>query len=137
MGGFLPPSPAGARDGLVWLGLFTEQRFFPIFALLFGIGFQLLLHSASNRATHPRLLLLRRLLALLVVGLAHHVLLWQGDILTAYAVVGLVVLLPSTWLPRWALAGLAALLTAASVLVAGGSFSLVPGLFLMGSAPSP
>ncbi|WP_433555800.1 DUF418 domain-containing protein [Pseudonocardia xinjiangensis] len=134
MGGFLPPAPAGADDGFAWLGLLTELRFFPIFALLFGIGFQLLLRSASNRAARPRLLLLRRLLALLVVGLAHHVLLWQGDILTVYAVVGLVVLLPSSWLPRWAVAGLAALLIAAAVIAAGGQVSLVPGLFLLGSA---
>ncbi|MEZ0073261.1 DUF418 domain-containing protein [Planotetraspora sp. GP83] len=127
----LPPS--AARPGDAWMGLLAEQRFFPIFSLLFGIGFSLLLESAADRAARPRLLLLRRLLALLGFGLAH-MLLWQGDILTVYAVVGLVVLLPSTWLPRWAVTCLAAALLATSLAVYGGGTALVPGLFLLGSA---
>ncbi|MFD0887221.1 DUF418 domain-containing protein [Streptosporangium algeriense] len=123
---------AGSTDA--WLGLFVGQRFYPIFALLFGVGFSLLLNSAGERTAHPRLLLARRLLALLAMGLAHHLLLWEGDILAVYALVGLVVLLPSTWLPRWAVAVLAAvLLTGVSALTAG-PFSLLPGLFLLGSA---
>ncbi|MDH2425979.1 DUF418 domain-containing protein [Sphaerisporangium sp. TRM90804] len=117
-----------------WLGLLIHQRFFPIFSLLFGVGFSLLLDSAADRAPRPRLLLLRRLLVLLAVGALHHVLLWQGDILAVYAVVGLVVLLPSTWLPRWAVAALAVALVAASLITAGGQLTMVPGLFLLGSA---
>jgi uncharacterized membrane protein YeiB len=71
---------------------------------------------------------------LLAIGLLHR-LLWGGDILTVYAVVGLVVLVPSTWLPRWAVAGLGAVLTVASaVVLAGGGVTLVPGLFLIGAA---
>ncbi|MFF4411629.1 DUF418 domain-containing protein [Streptosporangium sp. NPDC001559] len=122
-------SPADA-----WLGLFVEQRFYPIFSLLFGVGFSLLLNSAGERTARPRLLLTRRLLALLAMGVAHHLLLWEGDILAVYALVGLVVLLPSTWLPRWAVAGLAAVLLTGALVLAGGPFSLVPGLFLLGSA---
>ena len=108
-----------------WLGL-------PIFSLLFGIGFSLLLHSAANRAPRPRLVLLRRLLALLAIGLVH-LLLWPGEVLTSYAVVGLLVLLPSTWLPSWAVAGLAAASIPAA-LIAGGGPLLIAGLFLLGSA---
>jgi uncharacterized membrane protein YeiB len=121
-------------DAYKWLGLLVEQRFFPIFSLLFGIGFSLLLDSAAGRAPHPRLLLLRRLLVLLGMGLLHMFLLWRGDILTIYAIVGLVVLLPSTWLPRWVVAGLAAALIAATLVVLHGGTALVPGLFLLGSA---
>ncbi|MGP3965797.1 DUF418 domain-containing protein [Nonomuraea sp. 3N208] len=108
-----------------WLGL-------PIFSLLFGIGFSLLLDSAANRVPRPRLVLLRRLLALLAIGLVH-VLLWPGEILTKYAIVGMLVLLPSTWLPRWAVAGLAAALVPAA-LIGGGGPLLIAGLFLLGSA---
>ncbi|MEV7005480.1 DUF418 domain-containing protein [Streptosporangium sp. NPDC051022] len=122
-------SPADA-----WPGLFVDQRFYPIFSLLFGVGFSLLLNSAGERTARPRLLLTRRLLALLAMGLAHHLLLWEGDILAVYALVGLVVLLPSTWLPRWAVAGLAVVLLAGALALAAGPFSLVPGLFLLGSA---
>ncbi|MCK2219394.1 DUF418 domain-containing protein [Actinomadura sp. ATCC 31491] len=125
----------GGGDGAeTWLGLLVHQRFFPIFSLLFGVGFSLLLESAGRRTGRPRLLLLRRLLTLLALGLAHMFLLWFGDILTVYAVVGLVVLLPSSWLPRWAVAGLAGVLIVAALVIGAGSYGLVPGLFLLGSA---
>ncbi|MET7327087.1 DUF418 domain-containing protein [Nonomuraea sp. NPDC005650] len=127
-------SEPSASPGDAWLGLLVEQRFYPIFSLLFGVGFSLLLRSAGERTARPRLLLSRRLLALLAMGLAHHLLLWQGDILAVYAVVGLVVLLPSTWLPRWAVAGLAFVFLAVALALAAGPFALVPGLFLLGSA---
>ncbi|MFG1686399.1 DUF418 domain-containing protein [Nonomuraea sp. NPDC049269] len=108
-----------------WLGL-------PTFSLLFGIGFSLLLGSAANRVPRPRLVLLRRLVAMLAIGLVH-MLLWPGEILTKYAIVGVLVLLPSTWLPRWAVAGLAAALIPVSLINGGGPL-LIAGLFLLGSA---
>ncbi|WP_327107026.1 DUF418 domain-containing protein [Nonomuraea glycinis] len=115
--------PMGAWDP--WLGL-------PIFSLLFGIGFSLLLDSAASRDPRPRLVLLRRLLALLAIGLGH-MLLWPGEVLTKYAIVGILVLLPSTWLPRWAVAGLSAALMTVAVISGGGPL-LIAGLFLLGSA---
>ncbi|MFC4117459.1 DUF418 domain-containing protein [Nonomuraea zeae] len=121
-------------DSPDWPGLFIDQRFFPIFSFLFGVGFSLLVDSAATRTTHPRRILLRRLLALLAIGLVHRFLLWEGDILTIYAVVGLLVLLPSTWLPRRAVAVLAAVLLIAPLLFSSGGVILVPGLFLLGSA---
>ncbi|MEV0650619.1 DUF418 domain-containing protein [Phytomonospora sp. NPDC050363] len=100
------PPVAATAGGSPWPGLLVDQRFFPVFSLLFGVGFILLLEAARRRTERPRLILLRRLLILAAIGLAHHFLLWDGDILTVYAVVGLLVLLPSTWLPRWVTAGL-------------------------------
>ncbi|GII19205.1 DUF418 domain-containing protein [Planomonospora parontospora] len=132
-GSAVQPAVTASPDG-AWLGLFVDQRFFPIFSLLFGIGFSLLLDSAEGRVARPRLLLLRRLLVLLVMGLAHMFLLWRGDILTVYAVVGLVLLLPSTWLPRWVVAGSAAVLIALPPILGSNGVPLVPGLFLLGSA---
>ncbi|MFC4564875.1 DUF418 domain-containing protein [Nocardiopsis mangrovi] len=113
-------------DAQPWIGL-------PIFCLLFGIGFALLLDSAADRVRRPRLALLRRLLALLAIGLVH-ALLWRGEILVPYAVVGLLVLLPSTWLPRWAVAGSAAVLVPAALIAGGGGPLMIAGLFLLGSA---
>ncbi|GLW98471.1 DUF418 domain-containing protein [Microtetraspora sp. NBRC 16547] len=126
----------GSAGGLAeeWMGLLVEQRFFPIFSLLFGIGFSLLLESAGGRVAHPRRLLLRRLLILLAMGVAHFLLLWRGDILSTYAVMGLLVLLPSTWLPRWAVAALSPVFFAASWVMHGDRFLLIAGLFLVGSA---
>ncbi|MEQ7127982.1 DUF418 domain-containing protein [Actinopolymorpha sp. B11F2] len=127
----LRPSSTGRAED--WMGLFVVHRFFPIFSLLFGIGFSLLLDTAADRVTRPRVVLLRRLLVLLAFGLMHLLLLWPGDILTAYALVGLLVLLPSTWLPRWVVAGLAVALVVAALLTGDGGITLVPGLFLVGS----
>jgi uncharacterized protein len=108
-----------------WLGL-------PIFSLLFGIGFALLLDSAVRRSSRPRLVLLRRLGALLAIGLVH-MLLWSGEILTDYAAIGILVLLPSTWLPRWAMAVLAAALILTAMVFSGGGPLLIAGLFLLGA----
>ncbi|OLT07328.1 hypothetical protein BJF90_14490 [Pseudonocardia sp. CNS-004] len=108
-----------------WLGL-------PLFSLLFGIGFSLLLDSAAGRVSRPRLVLLRRLLALLAVGLVH-MLLWPGEILNRYALIGMLVLLPSSWLPRWAAAVLSPVFVTVAVIGGGGPL-LIAGLFLLGSA---
>jgi uncharacterized protein len=127
-------SGVAASFGDLWPGILVDQRFFPIFSLLFGVGFALLVRSAETRTPRPRVVLLRRLLALLALGLAHMFLLWRGDILTVYALAGLVVLLPSTWLPRWAVASAGAAVVVASLVWSGGPFTLVPGLFLLGAA---
>lgn len=129
-----PVLTATADDPKPWLGLFVYHRFFPIFALLFGIGFALLVESAAARTARPRIVLLRRLSVLLAVGLAHFFLLWQGDILSTYAVVGIVVLLPSTWLPRQVVAALSAAFLVAALALGDGRFLLVAGLFLLGAA---
>jgi uncharacterized protein len=116
-----------------WMGYVVDHRFFPIFAVLFGVGFALLLESAEGRTKSPRLLLARRLLVLLAVGLLHMFLIWPGDVLAIYAASGLVFLLPSSWLPRWAVAVLAAVVLVASLFVTDG-YLLAPGLLLVGAA---
>jgi uncharacterized protein len=47
---------------------FVQNRFFPIFSFLFGIGFGLMWLSASERSPRPRLALLRRFAFLGVLG---------------------------------------------------------------------
>ncbi|MFZ3497265.1 DUF418 domain-containing protein [Streptomyces sp. 5.8] len=47
---------------------------------------------------------------------------------------GLLVLLPSTWLPRRAVLAAGLLATGAGVTLAGGGLAVIPGLFLLGSA---
>ena len=67
---------------------FIESKFFTLFSLLFGIGFAIQIQSADRqgRAFIPRMS--RRLVALLLFGLSHIVLLWDGDILVIYALTG-------------------------------------------------
>ncbi|MFE7746552.1 DUF418 domain-containing protein [Nocardia sp. NPDC057455] len=115
------------------LSVTFEGRFFPIFSFLFGIGFALLLDDAAERSERPRLVLIRRLLALGVIGSVHQ-LFQPGEALLPYALAGLVILLPASALPNWVVlvAGLACTLGVALAL--GGGLALVPGLFLLGLA---
>ncbi|MCX5367185.1 DUF418 domain-containing protein [Streptomyces sp. NBC_00124] len=116
-----------------FLNLFVQERFFPIFSFLFGLSFAVFLDSAANRSNHPRLLLMRRLTALGLLGAAHQ-LLQPGEALTPYAVIGLVILLPATWLPTWLVLTAGLVGTAASVTVVSGGIASIPGLFLLGLA---
>ncbi|OUE28118.1 hypothetical protein BFL36_02660 [Clavibacter michiganensis] len=129
--GFYEMAALGSTSG--WLQLLVQQRFFPVFALLFGIGFALIVESAERRSARPRLVLLRRLLILLAIAIPFE-LLQHGSALLPYALAGLVVLLPSTWLPRSLAAVAAVALVVISVVVAGGGLALVPGMLLLGSA---
>ena len=124
---------ATLADPSGWLQLFVQQRFFPLFSLLFGISFSLIFESARRRHARPRVVLLRRLLVLLPVGVLHW-LVYPGEALTPYAVAGLLVLLPSTWLPRWLVAAGAAVAVPATLYLTGGGLLLIPGAFLLGSA---
>ncbi|MFF4170713.1 DUF418 domain-containing protein [Streptomyces sp. NPDC001744] len=116
-----------------YLELFVQHRFFPVFSFLFGLSFAIFLDSAARRSARPRLLLVRRLIALGLLGAAHQ-LLHPGEALLPYAIVGLVILLPASWLPTWLVLTGGLLGTVASVTVVGGGLVSIPGLFLLGLA---
>ncbi|WP_433421189.1 DUF418 domain-containing protein [Microtetraspora malaysiensis] len=113
------------------LDLIVEGRFFPIFSFLFGISFALFLDGAARRSDRPRLLLVRRLIALGILGAAHQML-QPGEALTPYAIYGLIVLLPATWLPTPLVLVAGAGITLASVTLVSGGLATIPGLFLLG-----
>jgi uncharacterized protein len=97
----------------VLIALLADNRGFPLFALLFGYGIGMLHRRSRDRGESVRRFLLRmgrRHLVLLGIGLAHAILLFSGDILIAYAIVGmLVVLLISRHRAALPLAGVLAL----------------------------
>lgn len=113
------------------LGLLVEQHFFPMFAFLFGLSFAFFLEGAQRRSPRPRLLLVRRLVLLGLLGLGHHVL-QPGEALLPYAIFGLLVLLPASWLPTRVLLPLGVLATIAGFTVVSGGMLSIPGLFLLG-----
>lgn len=101
---FLESRPAATRldafvESAVSLGL--ESKAFCLFALLFGIGLAMQFERLS-RTGRPLYWLLRRLVALLALGLVHLLFIWNGDILTEYALAGLLAL-PLLLLPSPAL----------------------------------
>jgi uncharacterized protein len=63
----------------------VDGKFYSIFSLLFGIGFGLQL-ARGGEAALPRFK--RRLRILLAIGAVHAVLIWAGDILMLYALLG-------------------------------------------------
>ncbi|WP_263385841.1 DUF418 domain-containing protein [Granulicella arctica] len=79
--------------------VFIELKAFALFSLLFGIGLAIQFDRISMRGGSPFRLLTRRLLALLLLGIIHLTLVWNGDILTEYAIAGLIAL-PFLFLPR-------------------------------------
>ncbi|WP_371592074.1 DUF418 domain-containing protein [Streptomyces virginiae] len=82
---------------------FAVGKFYLMFSFLFGYSFTLQLASAERAGTSAVPRLLRRSLGLLVLGLLHAVLLYTGDILTTYAVLGLVLIAARNCTPRAAL----------------------------------
>ncbi|WP_439881373.1 DUF418 domain-containing protein [Pontibacter sp. MBLB2868] len=70
---------------------FFRGRFYPIFALLFGLGMGMQFLKQSNTEAAYKLLL-RRLLVLLLIGILHYVFVWDGDILIRYSLAGIVAL---------------------------------------------
>ena len=83
----------------VIVALTADNRGFPLFALLFGYGIGILHRRSEERGERPRrflLRMLRRHLVLLVIGLLHGILLFTGDILVAYALIGMFVALLMT-----------------------------------------
>ena len=74
----------------------ADNRSYPLFALLFGYGMTQLLTREHARGTEwpaARRLLLRRNLWLIAFGAAHGVLLFFGDILGTYGLLGLALVL--------------------------------------------
>jgi uncharacterized protein len=69
------------------LGFLIDGKFYTILAFLFGYGFSIQLGRASQDAAAVQLYC-RRLVALAAIGLAHALLLRNGDILLPYALTG-------------------------------------------------
>lgn len=81
-------SPFGDQLTHFLVHFFVEGKFYSIFSFLFGFGFALQIARAEERGDPKASLFKRRLFWLLVIGLLHAYLLWAGDILSIYALMG-------------------------------------------------
>ncbi len=91
----LNPTVYGDFTGLnywSWLvgHLLAELKFITLFSALFGAGIVLFIESKRRKGQSAMRLHYRRTLWLIAIGLAHAYLLWYGDILVAYGLCGLV-----------------------------------------------
>jgi uncharacterized protein len=94
--------------GFVHEGL--ELKAFALFSFLFGVGLAMQFERLAGTG-RPLYWLVRRMLVLLAFGLVHLLLVWNGDILTKYALAGSIVL-PLLYASRRTLALAAAALFA-------------------------
>ncbi|MCA1799008.1 MAG: DUF418 domain-containing protein [Xanthomonadaceae bacterium] len=97
---------AGIDHAVAWFSYaFVQGKFYTMFSLLFGLGFVVFLDRALQKGASARLLFARRLLVLLAIGAAHAFLVWSGDILLNYALVGFLLLFfartPARRLWKW------------------------------------
>jgi uncharacterized protein len=109
----LATAPASEQTAWAIVKVFFEYKFVSLFSLLFGIGFSVQLLRARARQAPFIPVYLRRVAVLLVLGLAHALLLWYGDILAFYALIS-IGLLATFWMRAKAL-----LLCAAGVFAFG------------------
>lgn len=91
----LPTDPALPLADRVaeWLIRFlAEAKFYSLFSFLFGLGFALQLKRLEAQGSGIGGVYLRRLLVLLGLGIIHAVLIWTGDVLVLYGLLGFVLL---------------------------------------------
>ncbi|MEU4079403.1 DUF418 domain-containing protein [Streptomyces venezuelae] len=133
--GLAEPGFDSPLDGAVrwFVALFFESKFFLLFSFLFGYSFTLQLASAERDGVRFAPRFLRRLTGLFVLGVLHAVLLFSGDILTTYALLGLILFAARRVRPRAAVRTAVILLTVTASLY----LLLAAGVFLMGGADVP
>ncbi len=92
--GVIDPDHRGAMDQVVrfMVTMIFETKFYLLFSFLFGYSFTLQMESAERAGVSFRPRMLRRLAGLLAVGLVHGALLYHGEILSTYALLGLLLL---------------------------------------------
>lgn len=90
------PTVHGSFEGVekwIWVvsHVLADQKFMTIFSPLYGAGILLFTVNLERRGGRPTAVFLRRSLWLLLFGLLHYFLLWEGDILVVYALCGMAV----------------------------------------------
>ncbi len=125
---FEPAMPKGTPvlDTAAWafVRIFCEGKFYPLFSMLFGMGFILLIDRASARGTSAVPLYLRRIVILFAFGALHISLLWYGDILLLYSICAIALLLAKNASTR-------VLVTISACLMALTILTSAAGIFVM------
>lgn len=105
-----------------------QGKFFVLFSFLFGWGFAVQMASAARAGEQGHKRFLRRLLALALIGIAHGLLVFFGDILFLYALLGLPLLLVHRFKPNELIGIAVASIAAGAVALFGLAISLPAGM---------
>lgn len=75
------------------LRVLIRGKFYILFSFLFGLGFSIQITRLKDKDINVARTYARRLFILLGFGLIHSILIWNGDILMLYAIIGFILLL--------------------------------------------
>lgn len=130
LGAYLSPEAFRTNDALNLpifsiFFVFADQKFMGMFSLLFGASMLLLIDRLKAKGKPSLGVHYRRNSVLLLIGLAHALYLWEGDVLFIYGVCALL-LYPLHRSSPWVLAFIAALLIAAASQTAGSFADKIP-----------
>jgi uncharacterized protein len=134
-----PGTPDGPLDEAAsWIiAAFFQTKFYVLFSFLFGYGLSVQMARAAARGVPLVPRFLRRLLGLFLIGVAHALLLYVGDILVTYALLGVILLLMRNVGDRVLLAVAVGLVTLTALLLAlGGAVVAVLPPEALGDASS-
>lgn len=125
-GGMRNEPVESSTDQLVrWIATtFFESKSYVVFSFLFGLSFVLSWASAHRAGVSETGRSIRRFSALVILGLAHGMFLFAGDILLAYGILGFLLLGMRRIRTRWAV------IIAVTVFLLWGGFQLVSGMAL-------
>lgn len=100
----IEPGLSGVNHALAWIEyVFVRSKSWTLFAMLFGMGFAVMLERARQAQRGFVAIYLRRTAALMAFGLAHVALVWAGDVLHSYAIAACVLLAILCGRPWWLL----------------------------------
>lgn len=77
---------------LAFIDIFFQGSFYTLFSILFGFSWQLMKDRLQIKGINYSRFLFRRQIVLIVFGLVHAFLIWHGDILLSYGLIGLLLL---------------------------------------------
>ncbi|MCM3741080.1 DUF418 domain-containing protein [Oceanobacillus luteolus] len=78
---------------LAFIDIFFQGSFYTLFSILFGFSWQLMKDRLQLKGMKYSSFLFRRQVVLIGFGLVHAILIWHGDILFSYGLIGLLLLL--------------------------------------------
>jgi uncharacterized protein len=115
-----PEQPSELATWAITRALF-EAKFFSIFSLLFGMSLALQVRARAERGEKSGTVIARRQLFLCAAGITHGVVLFAGDVLLPYAILGLVAFASLYLRPRFAIVAAAGLFVVAALLSCAGA----------------
>ncbi len=97
---FIPPDSFYDKSAAFLVECFFQLKFFILFSFIFGWGMAIQSRSAESKGQSFSKRYFRRMAGLAILGVAHAILVFSGDILLLYALLGLFLWLIRDFSPR-------------------------------------